>query len=264
MPPLLDDPAAEAYLDRLVARLRSAIGDRLVAFSLINSAARDDYLSGRSDLDVAVAVQEPLGRAVATRLVDHLRHAALPCPAPRLELVVYPTAVLAAPGARPAFDLNLNTGPAIADHWSTDPDDEPPHWFVLDLAAARDAALPLAGPPVSELVGPMPDTIVLDALRASHAWHAAHDTVAPNRVLNLCRAWRWLEERRWSSKTEAVAWAIAAGADRALVEAALARRRGVSAESLPPERVAALASTVATRLDDATGVVEAATGERGT
>lgn len=248
MQPALGDRSADAYLDELVARLRSILGDRLVGAWLVNSAARGDYLPGRSDLDVAVGVTVPLGAEEKRALADALRHGALPYPAPRLELVVYRRDVLADPGPRPAWELNLNTGPAIDDHVGTDPDAEPAHWFVLDLAAARGASLVLAGSPLSELLGPIPDTTVHDALRASAAWHAAHDTAAPNRVLNACRAWRWLDTGRWTSKTDAAAWAVGRGGDADLVNLALDRRSGASEAPLSADRVAAFAASVEARL----------------
>jgi len=244
MPSALGDPSADRYLDELVDRLHATLGARLLGVWLVNSGARGDYLPGRSDLDVVVGVTEVLDPATKRGLAERLSHAALPCPAPRLELVVYRRSVLAAPGAHPAFELNLNTGMAISDRVTLHPADEPPHWFVLDLSAAGERALAVIGPPPAELLGPIPPAIVIAALRASAAWHRANDATAPNRVLNGCRAWRWLETRGWSSKTEAAEWAIAAGGDAGLIRLALARRRGVTDAPLPAGRVAAFSAVL--------------------
>jgi hypothetical protein len=238
------DPATDRYLADLVATADGILGDRLVGAYALNSVARGNYLPGRSDLDVAIVVSEPLDPPTRQRLAEATRHASLPCPAPRLELVVYPRAVVADPGPAPAFELNLNTGPAIADHLTTDPADEPSHWFVLDLAAAADVALALHGPAPTELFGPVARPVVLDALRASWAWHAAHDAAAPNRVLNDCRAWRFVAEDRWSTKAEAGAWAIAAGGDADLIRHALALREGDRDDPLDPRRVRRFADRV--------------------
>jgi hypothetical protein len=248
---LLGDPSADGYLHRLGKRLRSVLDRRLVGAWLVNSGARGDYVPGRSDLDVAVGVTDALDRPTREHLADALRHASLPVPSPRLELVVYRRAVLADPGRCPQFELNLNTGPAIADHVAFDASDEPPHWFVLDLAAARERALSIVGPPLDSLLGPIDEAAVVQALRASQAWHAAHDADAPNRVLNACRAWLWLAERRWSSKSEAAAWAMRAGGDVELIKLALARRRGETDAPLAPARVAALVAAVDEHLRDA-------------
>jgi hypothetical protein len=245
---VLGEASADRYLDELVARLRDVLGERLVGAWLVNSAVRDDYLPGRSDLDIAVGATEPLDPATKGRLAGVLRHAALPCPAPRLELVVYRRSVFAAPGGQPPFELNLNSGPAIADHVTTDPMDEPPHWFVLDLSAARERAFAMVGPSLGELMAPIPDAIVIDALRASAAWHHVHDTAAPNRVLNACRAWRWIEQRQWWSKTESGEWAVAAGGDAELIRLALARRRGETRTALPADRVDVFSAALDERL----------------
>ena len=248
MPPVLGDPSADAYLDRLAERLRTVLRGRLLGAWLVNSAARVDYLPGRSDLDVAVAVGDALPGRLKLALADELRHAALPCPAPRLELVVYRHEVLADPGPRPDWDLNLNTGPAIDDHVGTDSTVEPAHWFVIDLAAARQASLALMGPPLATLLGPISDTAVHDALRASAEWHAANDATAPNRVLNACRAWHWLETGHWASKTEAAAWATARDGDADLIRLSVARRRGETEEPLVLERVRAFAAELERRI----------------
>jgi hypothetical protein len=240
----LEDRSADDYLHRLTERLRSMLDRRLVGVWVVNSGARGDYVPGHSDLDIAVGVADVLDRSAKERLADALRHASLPVPSPRLELVVYRREVLADPGRHPRFELNLNTGPAIADHVTLDAADEPPHWFVLDLAAARERSLAIVGPPLGELIGPIDDAVVLEALLASQSWHAAHDADAPNRVLNACRAWLWLVERRWSSKTEAATWAVRAGGDAELIELALARRRGETEAPLPRHRVAALSAAV--------------------
>jgi hypothetical protein len=245
---VIGDAPADRFLDELACRARAALGHRLLGIWVVNSGARDDYLPGRSDLDVAIAATMELDEDTKLRLADALRHPTLRCPAPRLELVVYRRAVLADPGPRPAFELNLNTGPAIADRVVTDPAQEPPHWFVLDLAAARERSRVVTGPPMGDLIGSISDGVVIAALRDAAAWHAIHDADAPNRVLNACRAWCWLESRRWSSKTEAAEWAITSGGDAELIRLALARRRGEINRSLPRARVGSFAAGVEERL----------------
>lgn len=244
MHPVLGDPAADRYLGDLVRCASAVLGQRLIGAWLINSGARGDYLPARSDLDLTMGVTDELPSATKRSLVAAVRHAALPCPAPRLELVVYRREVLAEPGPNPSFEVNLETGPAIEDHVTFDPADDPAHWFVLDLSAARECSRSVVGPPLDDLLGPIPDTVVVEALRASAEWHGVHDADAPNRVLNACRAWRWLETGRWASKTQAGEWAIAAGGDVELIRSALARRRGETERRLPAARVAAFGARI--------------------
>ena len=248
---LTGDPSADAYLGQLAGRAEEVLGDALIGRYLVNSGARGDYLPGRSDLDVVLIVADALSAPTTLRLADALRHSAIPCPAPRLELVVYRRDVAADPGARPPFELNLNSGPAIADHLALDPAEEPWFWFTLDLAAAADAALPIVGPPRAEIFGSVPRRAVLDALLASHAWHVEHDTLAPNQVLNACRAWCWVVSARWRSKSDAAGWAIAAGGDTDVIGHALSLRAGTRRDPLPADGVRRLADRVARLIAEA-------------
>lgn len=50
------DARAEATVARLVCELQAALGDRLVAAALYGSAATDDWMRGRSDINVAIVV----------------------------------------------------------------------------------------------------------------------------------------------------------------------------------------------------------------
>ena len=128
---LTGDPPADACLWRLVGRAEELLGATLLGSYLVNSGARGDHLPGRSDLDVVLIVSDALSAPTKRRLADALRKAAIPCPAHRLELVTYRREVAADPGARPQFELNLNSGPAIADHLSLEPAAEPRFWFAL-------------------------------------------------------------------------------------------------------------------------------------
>src|SRR3954464_12036979 len=111
------EPAArdgvDEYLAALTRRLREVLGDQLVGVYAGGSYAMGAYVDGRSDLDVAAVVAGGLPDALKHRLVDALRHEALPCPAIGLELVVYPRATVELPTALPGFELNLNTGARI-------------------------------------------------------------------------------------------------------------------------------------------------------
>ncbi len=240
----LDDHAAGAYLARLRRRAVELLGERIVGIYVVNSGARGDYLPGRSDLDVTIVVDRALDAETRRLVADAFRHDQLACPAPRLELVVYRREVAADPGPSPEFELNLNTGRAIEDHVTFDRADEPSFWFVLDLASTAHAAVALAGPPGADLFGHVSRRDVLAALVGAQAWHVEHDAAAPNRVLNDCRAWRWVATGRWSSKAEAAEWAIGEGADPAVVTTALAMRRGDGAGPLRAEAVEALSAHV--------------------
>lgn len=195
------DDAARVYLHELAARLPEAR-----AVYVIGSAAMGGYEPGRSDLDVLVAVDAPLDGAARDAIVARCSHDALPCPARKLELVVYTAAQLATPSRGQRWELNLNTGADEPLHAGADPAAEPWFWFVLDLAQARDHAVPLRGPPAHELIGEVPRTLALEALADCIAWYARHQP-GEAAFLAAARAWRYVEEGVWSSKRDALRWA---------------------------------------------------------
>jgi predicted nucleotidyltransferase len=217
----------ERYVGELVGRLRRALEKDLVAVYLTGSAAQGDWIPGRSDVDVIVVCAAPLSEARKRDVIEPVRHRALACPTRCLELVVYDRgSVRSARGPEADFQINLNTGPGIDEHYSFDPAAEPGHWFVIDLDIARAHARPLVGPPPAELIGPIARAYVLAALTQSIEWHRQHEGPSTNAILNACRGWRFAAEGRWSSKSEAATWAVGRGADAALIAEALALREG--------------------------------------
>jgi hypothetical protein len=93
------------------------------------------------------------------------------------------------------------------ERFTTDPADESGHWFLLDLAIARERARAIAGPPPAEVIGPVAREHALAALEVSLAWHREHEPDSANALVNACRAWYFASENVWASKPEAAAWA---------------------------------------------------------
>ena len=184
-------PQLVGYLDELVTRLSTAAD--LHAVYLIGSAASGDYEHGRSDVDVIAVTKRSLTDGERRKLVGAAE--SLPCPARKLELVVYPL-------GSDRHEINLNTGEKV----SFDPADDPTFWFVLDLAIAEQNAVVLWGPPWQEVFEPVSHGAVLEALDRALDWQEENDPIGRSSVLNACRAWMWLETGDWRSKPEAAAW----------------------------------------------------------
>jgi predicted nucleotidyltransferase len=218
-----------AYTHALVAQVREELGARAVGVYLFGSAALGDYRPPRSDLDVAVVAAGPIPAAMTEGVVRRLDHRNLPCPARKLEFVVYESGRLAAGDL--SFELDLNTGPGLHE-WRTDPAAAPAYWYVLDVAIARERAPALYGPAAAD-VFPEPDRArVLAALRDSLEWHLLNtgkSAEAADTVLNACRAWLYVDEGRWSSKTEAGRWAAGRAGMPDAVARAVERRDGAGA-----------------------------------
>jgi hypothetical protein len=153
-----------------------------------------------------------------------------------------------APSPTLLWELNLNTGPEVGVDASFDPSTEPEHWFVLDVAMAREHASPLLGPPPEEVFGDVPRERVLRALLGSTEWHLQNDPGGVQSVLSACRAWRWVEESTWSPKPEAARWARTRTEDPALIDAALAARETEGEGALYPRAVAHFVTQVERRI----------------
>jgi Nucleotidyltransferase domain len=176
------------YLCKLTGVIESALGEDLRAVYLTGSAAVGAYVPGRSDLDILVAV-DGADRQSLERLVATSAHEGLPCPARKLELVVYELAALAHPGKRPRWSLNLNTG-AAERHVGFDPELEPAHWFVLDLAFARRHARALVGPPPVELINDPGDAAIARAFDEMVEWYEQNEPDGAATARRRAEHWR--------------------------------------------------------------------------
>jgi hypothetical protein len=175
----------EQYLDTLIGALRNAFGDNLAGIFLSGSASVGAYVQGRSDVDVLVAVdgatKEQLERVVST-----CAHDVLPCPATKLEMVVYELDELAAPHVPPRWSLNFDTGEST---WQVDfdPATQPSHWFVLDLAFAHRHAVALYG---SAVIGDPGHEAVARALDEMVDWFEANEPQAAAVARDRADHWR--------------------------------------------------------------------------
>jgi hypothetical protein len=241
----------DRYVGAVAAVTTGVLGESLLSLSLVGSLATDDARGPTSDVDMLTVLAEEPPAGWEQRLGEAVLE--VPCPWAGIEYVVYDAEVLRTPRLPLPYRLNVNGGPTRARAIRTSGD--PAHWFLLDVAIAAEHSVALLGPPASALIGPVPDGEVRAALDASLAWHAEHDARAPNAVLNACRGWAWLHDRRWRAKTPAGRWVLgrAAGGDptarrhRPLVEQALARRLGADAHppaDLDPAEVARLLADV--------------------
>jgi Domain of unknown function (DUF4111) len=240
-----------AYVLQLVERLQAQLGADLLGAYLVGSAALGGFAPGRSDIDVQAVCAEPLRQAHKERIVGSLAHPTLACPARGCEFVLYSRIAMADPAAGGAYEINLNSGPRMPLHVSYEPAADPAFWFVLDRAILREHGLGLVGPEPHELVAPMPRPRLLEALLAALRWHAEHDRPGADSILNACRAWRFAEEGRWSSKIEAAAWARTRAGQAAIIEHALALRAGTTDQALERGHVRRFVEQIMARLAQA-------------
>jgi Aminoglycoside adenylyltransferase, C-terminal domain len=230
---LADGP--QAAFARAVGRVLSRIlGAGLEGVYVTGSLALGDYVDGASDVDMLVAVGEPLGEVQKRLVAAAVLRLAEGCPARGLELVVYSRARLRGverswwqeenglPGV--SFELDVNGGPGMPVSVALSPGERARHWYVLDVSIAREHAVVVSGPPAQALLPRVPRPLESEALGDALAWYASRLPSHPSSVLTGCRAWRRAVAGEWSSKREAVQWVWRrVPACRALVNAALER-----------------------------------------
>ena len=246
-------PDVARYLHELVARLAAEADDDLAGVYVIGSLALGGYVPGRSDIDVVAVSTSALPIEAKRSMVASVSHPNLACPSRGLELVVYERAVVTTPTPGAAFSINLNSGPAMEESVSFDPATEPAHWFVLDRSIARSNGIGLFGPPSNEMFAELPRAWVIEAVVESLRWHRAHEGAGANVVLNALRSLRFAREGIWSSKVEAGRWALGGGEDRAVIDAALALRAGVTSGEPGSSAAEDLVSRIESELSEATG-----------
>ncbi|MGH2694530.1 MAG: aminoglycoside adenylyltransferase domain-containing protein [Actinomycetota bacterium] len=237
------------YLEALVSVLETHLGARLRAVCVYGSVATGSFVPGASDVDVVAVTERSPSRAERLSLAERLSHDSLPCPARKLEFVLYAAGAARDPAGADSFDMNLNTGAGMEDDVSLDPATQPRHWFVIDRAICRDLGCSLLGPPPGEVFAPVPEGALLDALLRSLRWYAEHEPSDANTALAACRAWRFAVERRWAPKDEAASWAAERYSDPELIRIAIRARSDGLPASLDRDRVRELLEHVRSVVD---------------
>lgn len=217
--------AARAVADALGA----ALGDDLFAMYLHGSAVLGGFRWDRSDLDVLALSRGALSDPQVHRVGEALRSPGYP--ANGLELSLMTADEAAAPALpAPRFQLHVTTiGRDRAGKTVDGRVREGDRDLVLHLGVCRAHGLAVVGPPPSSTLGPVPDAVLLAAMRDEIAWARLH---APLEylVLTCARAWLFAETGRIASKIGAGTWASARGPDHAVIHAAVARQRGEPTE----------------------------------
>ena len=243
-------PEVAVFGDQVTEVLARTLGADLVGVYFVGSVALGGYVPGESDIDIAAvssaALTDPQRQSVASAVVE----ASAACPARGLEFTLYRRQIAGARSAGADFEVNANGGPRMPTAVHLDAAAEPGFWYVLDRAIAHRSGLTISGPPARRIFADIPRGILLEAMYESMAWHRAHEKATLYSVLNACRAWRFAAVDVLGSKLEGAAWARARWPDTALIDAAVALRRGEHT-TLDEPAVDALLSAVATRLREA-------------
>ncbi|KAH7115595.1 hypothetical protein EDB81DRAFT_669078, partial [Dactylonectria macrodidyma] len=190
----------------LVRRLHVELKDNLLAVHLFGSAGYSAYQPGISDVDVYAIIHEPIPDY--RRLSRVISHGSLPCPARKLEFVLFTKTNAARQAPDPKFEMNFNTGQDIDDYINLDPQTEPRFWFLLDIAVGRELGKSVFGPPPDTLFAAPSLEWVFDCMIESLSWHRQNGPVNHDGILNACRELRYGKTSKWGSKKDGGAWVL--------------------------------------------------------
>ncbi len=235
---MIVDLVIENYLADLVTAAQAVLGDDLVGAYASGSVGMGAYQPGRSDVDIALVVENELDRPTKEALVGALRHESLPCPARGLELVVYRRSIAASGTPAPGFEVELNSGPAMDFRATFDPAERPVgdglFWYGLDRSIVHQSALRLLGPPAGEVFADLSRSDLRGLLVDALTWWIAlptpaDDAPAPgadDAVLGACRSLVKFRDDVWLAKVAAGERLLRTDGPDGLIERALRARRG--------------------------------------
>jgi hypothetical protein len=243
-------PELAAFGDQVKEVLARTLGPHLVGVYFVGSVALGGYVPGESDVDIAAVSESALTDLQKQRVASAIVEASAACPARGLEFTLYRREIAASRPTGADFEVNANGGPRMPKAVHLDAAAEPGFWYVLDRAIAHRSGVAISGPPPRTIFADVPRSTLLEAMYESMTWHRAYEKATLYSVLNACRAWRFAEQDVLGSKLEGAAWARDRWADKGVIDAAVALRRGEDA-ALDDSAVDALLSAVATRLREA-------------
>jgi hypothetical protein len=243
--------AALRFAQALAGACAGALGEAVAGVILHGSLTLDDYVPGRSDLDLLVVVDHPPSDAQFAALVEAMasRRAA---PGP-VDLRLVTRQVAAWPTPAPPLEAYLRLTPrsGVRLEERRHPGERD---LAVELSVCRAHGRSVLGATPAELLGEIPDRWVVAAGDAQLAsWQAIGDDppYAELTVLTACRVWRFAEEGRHVSKAAAAEWALGRDPTLGVVGDALRRRHGDPAARIDPAQVARLLAVVRARLAEA-------------
>jgi hypothetical protein len=237
------------FAEALAGACAAALGEAVAGVILHGSLTLGGYLPGRSDVDLLVVVDAPLGDAQLDALAGAVERQAPRAPGP-VDLRVVTRQVAAAPTPAPPMEayLRLTPGSGVRVEERRHPGERD---LVVELSVCRTHGRRLLGAAPAELLGEVPHRWVLAAGDAQLTdWQAIGDDppYAELTVLTACRVWRFAEEGRHCSKDAAARWALRRDPSLQVVRDALHQRHRDPAGRIDPAQVQRLLAAVRARL----------------
>ena len=140
-----------AFGREVADRLSSVLGVRLVGTYFVGSVALGGYVAGESDIDIKAVCRDSLDLDTKRSVIDAVEMAIGSCPARGLEFTIYRSEVAGSARAPSGagFEVNVNGGPRMDRVVRTDPQGQPPFWYIIDRAIAHRAGVTIIRTPLA-------------------------------------------------------------------------------------------------------------------
>jgi hypothetical protein len=232
---------------------------------LHGSLTLDDYVPGRSDVDLLVVVEEPLSDAQLDALTEAVGGNRPGAPG-RVDLRVVTREVACSPTPAPPMEayIELTPGPGSGMQVERRRVGEPD--LMVEFSMCRAHGRSRLGAAPTELIGEVPAewmVAVGDAQLA--AWEVTGDDPkhAALTMLTACRVWHFAEEGRHCSETVAGEWALGRDPTLRVVRDALRQRHRDPAGRIAPAQVRWLLALLEPGLPRRAGIPGAVAGTTG-
>jgi len=206
--------------------LSRAVGDSLspglVGLYLHGSLALDDFVEGKSDVDLCAVVLE-LRDDQRQKLIDAVSPDSIPIEGGGFDIHVVTLDAARTAGPTPVREMWVANRPGWDFHVEGRTAD---HDMSLTFEMCRRHGVSLHGPDSKETFAPADRTVLLAACKREIEEWLSYESINSwdSGVLSACRAWWLLEKDELGSKTSAGRWALPKGFP--VVERALAYRSG--------------------------------------
>ena len=231
---------AHACADALRA---DASGASLVAAFVHGSLTTDDFVPGRSDIDLLVIVDCELVDSQLECLRD-VSTTVMSEQSSRVDLRVVTQETASSPARTPMIELYVGYRPGADPEVLTRAAERD---LLVEFSVVRQSGMALIGPrPQSVIAEPRTDWMLEHSDGVLAAWEQLTDDArhAELMVLTTCRIWRFAIERQHCSKTEAGRWALARDPSLVAVSQALAQRLSGDTKAINPRAIARLLAVV--------------------
>jgi hypothetical protein len=236
------------FAETLAGSCAGALGETVTGVILHGSLTLDDYVPGRSDVDLLVVVNDPLTNTQLDALTQVVATQRPRAPA-RVDLRVVTRQAATSPTLAPPMEayIEITPGPGVQveRRHPGEPD------LVIEFSMCRAHGRSLVGAAPAELIGEVPDQWVVNVGDAQlAAWQAIGDDPehAELTVLTTCRVWRFAEEGRHRTKTAAGHWALRRDPTLHMVRDALRQRHGDPTGPINAAQIRRLLALVRARL----------------